>query len=54
MNLDENYVLKLIDAIKAKANNQDELKLVVNLGTVNYESLEVLVSDSIVKAKAGY
>ena len=50
VNLDENYVLKLIDAIKAKANNQDQLKLIVNLGSVNYESLEVLVSDSIVKA----
>ena len=53
VNLDENYVLKLIDAIKAKANNQDQLKLIVNLGSVNYESLEVLVSDSIVKAAAG-
>lgn len=50
VNLDENYVLKLIDAIKAKANGQDELKLIVNQGSVNYESLEVLLTDNIVKA----
>ncbi|MFI2857096.1 S-layer homology domain-containing protein [Paenibacillus sp. JSM ZJ436] len=48
--LDNASVLKLIGAIKAKAGAQDQLKLTLDLGSVDYESLEVPLSADIVKA----